>query len=167
MRSEKRVYLDANILIEAFEGGNQNGTQLVDLLAGNDGSRPAYLFTSELTLAEVLVQPLLQNNSDLVQSYDNLLNNSAILISVPVNRPVLWNAAALRCRFPSLKLPDAIHLSTAMSFRCTHFLSSDKRLAVSYELPRALFGDVAGPASLHVIRPNPETLDSLILEFAV
>ncbi len=166
MRSDKRVYLDTNILIYAFEGGSQNKVRLIELLAGNDGTRPAYLFTSELTLAEVLVHPLSNSDFDLIQSYDNVLNNTAVLITCPVDRTVLWHAAVLRSRYSALKLPDAIHLSTAMRLRCTHFLSADKRLVQNYELPHATFDDIRGPVSLQVIRPDAETLDGLNAEFA-
>jgi predicted nucleic acid-binding protein len=167
MLSKKRIYLDANIFVEAFEGSGGNKVKIIDLLAGNDGSRPIYLFTSELTLAEVLVHPILNNNSDLVQSYDNVLNNSAILRACPIDQAVLRHAAYLRSQYISLKLPDAIHLSTAMSMRCTHFLSADKRLGNSYELPHARFEIVHGAIHLQTIRPDSETLQALISEFEV
>lgn len=166
MPSDKRVYLDTNVLIYAFEGGSPNKVRLIELLAGNDGSTPAYLFTSELTLAEVLVHPFSNNNFDLVQSYDNLLNNSAILIACPIDQSVLWHAALLRSHYSSLKLPDAIHLSTAMRMRCTHFLSADTGLGLNYELPYAKYDNIRGPVSLQIIRPDAETLDGLNSEFA-
>lgn len=166
MPSDKRVYLDTNVLIYAFEGGSPNTARLIELLAGNDGTRPAYLFTSELTLAEVLVHPLSNNNFDLVQSYDNVLNNTAILIACPIDQSVLWHAAVLRSRYSSLKLPDAIHVSTAMRMRCTHFLSADTGLGLNYELPHAAFDDIRGPVNVQVIRPDAETLDALNSEFA-
>ncbi len=167
MRSDKRVYLDTNILIYAFEGGGPDKGRLSELLAGNDGTRPAYLFTSELTLAEVLVHPLSHNDVHLVQSYDNVLNNSAILTTCPIDRTVLWHAAVLRSHYSALKLPDAIHLSTAMRLRCTHFLSADTGLGQSYDLPHATFNDIRGPVSLQVIRPDTKTLDGLNSEFAI
>jgi predicted nucleic acid-binding protein len=47
---------------------------------------------------------------------------------VPVARDVLFKAAHLRANSKSLKLPDAIHLTTAQEKKCRFFLTSDERI---------------------------------------
>jgi len=83
--------------------------------------------TSELTLAEVLVKPLIDNNSRVSSAYQNAIQNSQVLEVVPINRTILIESARLRST-TNLRLPDAIHAATAMLSGCETFLTNDKRL---------------------------------------
>jgi predicted nucleic acid-binding protein len=48
---------------------------------------------------------------------------------MPVERAILLRAARLRCEL-HLKLPDAIHVASAVAAGCDLFLSNDHRLRV-------------------------------------
>jgi predicted nucleic acid-binding protein len=72
---------------------------------------------------------------------------------IPVTKSVLKGAAWLRSLSISLKLPDAIHLATAMDARCTDVLTDDLALG-KLQLP----ADIA----IAVLRPDEPTLTELI-----
>ena len=66
---------------------------------------------------------------------------SAWLAMVPVSRTILIDAARLRAN-SGLRLPDAIHVATAVAAGCPIFLSNDRRLKVPDVLQLlALVGD--------------------------
>ncbi|NES93533.1 MULTISPECIES: type II toxin-antitoxin system VapC family toxin [Okeania] len=121
-----RVYLDTNIFIYAVEGYAEFQALLNELFeAFDNGSLKA--ITSELTLAEVLVKPLIENNTEVCLIYENAIQNSQLLKVVPINRKILIESARLRTMI-NLRLPDAIHGATAILNGCETFLTNDKRL---------------------------------------
>lgn len=110
-----RVYLDANIFIYLFEGNDDRAGELRSLLLGSQSSELQFFTTSELTLAETLVGGYRRADENLISLYDNwTISNSTVEVG-PVDRSILWRSAILRSRYPSLKLPDAIHLATAFA----------------------------------------------------
>jgi len=80
--------------------------------------------TSELTLAEVLVGPLKTQNIAIQQTYCSFLTSTATFVVPPVNREILEESAQLRAN-TKLKLPDAIHMATALRHQCDSFLTND------------------------------------------
>jgi predicted nucleic acid-binding protein len=126
-----RIYLDTNIFVYALEGYEEFRPRLTTLFETIDrGSLRAV--TSELTLAEVLVKPLLDRSRERESAYNQALRSSPALDIVPVTREVLVAAARLRAEH-GLKLPDAIHAATAQLSDCQQFLTNDTRLR---NLPR-------------------------------
>ena len=126
-----KVYLDTNVFIRAFEGSDALSLALVDLLA-IDVPEPAFA-TSELTLAELLVHPYRHGDETGRRRYDNIVRPSAWLQVGPVDRQVLTGAAILRSKY-RLKLPDAIHVSTALHFGCELLITGDGGLDGSFSL---------------------------------
>jgi predicted nucleic acid-binding protein len=118
-----RVYLDANVVIYAVEGFADVAAQTQALLLALDASEIVAV-TSELTLAEVLVKPLRDQNQAGVAAYQAFLTPTPVLQLVPVSRDVLEEAARLRAT-TNLRLPDAIHLATARLAGCDSFLTND------------------------------------------
>jgi predicted nucleic acid-binding protein len=125
------IYLDSNALIRFVEGTE------VPLLALIQHARHArvQLFTSELTLAEVLVGPLKQEQNDLVSIYEQLLGDHAAMTMVPVGQAILRASATIRAKMGN-KGPDAIHVATAQSCACSIFVSSDKRIKLPVGMRR-------------------------------
>src|SRR5688572_24313959 len=109
-----RLYLDANIFILAFENNDDVARKLLELISLNENAKTHFLATSELTLAELMVDPIRKNNDRLIEIYENLTIGNALIKIGTVSRDVLWHAAQLRAENLFLRLPDAIHLSTAM-----------------------------------------------------
>jgi predicted nucleic acid-binding protein len=83
--------------------------------------------TSDLTLVEVLVKPLLDHHAERQAAYLQVLQPSASLQIIPVSREVLIAAARLRAA-THFKLPDAIHAATAQPTGCDQFLTNDTRI---------------------------------------
>lgn len=79
---------------------------------------------------------------------------------------VLFRAARLQACFGSLKLPDAIHVATAMAFGCSHVSTADKRLPQRIELPESRTvageGPWKGAASVDLIDLTSPLLDPLV-----
>jgi predicted nucleic acid-binding protein len=150
------VYVDANPFIYFIDGAEDVASRVrpfFELLA----SRPAIAATSELTLAEVLAkaQPSAR------RSYLNLIIWSKLIQLQPVTRDILIDTADYRQlsrkarpdgTYATVKLPDAIHVVTAIQSRCRMFLSADEGLAV--------------PVEMTVLRPNEAGLNRLAQELA-
>ena len=159
-----RLYLDANILIALGEGKGEVQELLIELAADYRAGRIPFLCTSELTLAEILVGPYREHNDELIDKYDGWLISGSFMEVGPVDRSVLWYAAVLRAAYQSTKLPDAIHISTAIGFGCTHMLTADTRLPSQIELTHFRYGMTKGPTTLEMLRPEPATLRRIIEE---
>jgi predicted nucleic acid-binding protein len=123
----ERVYLDTNVFIYALEGYPEFVDELNEFFDSIDAGN-LRAFTSELTLAEVLVRPLMDGNLEIQTAYQQALQSSEGLEVVPVSREVLIEAARLRS-VANFRLPDAIHGATAILTGCETFLTNDRRLA--------------------------------------
>ena len=122
----QKIHVDANVFIYAVEGHPQfSETARARLSFIEDGSATGY--TSEFTLAEVLVIPLRQNNQQLVSDYEGLLGGETAIMAVPVTRQVLRRAAEIRAK-TGQKLPDCLHTATAFSSTCSIMVSLDQHL---------------------------------------
>ncbi|MFG1278346.1 type II toxin-antitoxin system VapC family toxin [Xanthobacter autotrophicus] len=124
-----RLYFDTNAIIQAVEGADiPSGrfSAVVDA-AAKTGLK---VVTSELSLAELLVKPLREQDFKLIVIYNNLLagTRESQLETLPVSREILGLSARIRNRKPKIKLPDAIHIATAEHAGCKFILTGDKRL---------------------------------------
>ena len=79
--------------------------------------------TSELSFLEVLIHPVRDGDTDLVEAYETILAASDIQL-VPISVDILRTAVRFRVN-QNLKSPDAIHAATALHVSCSHFLSND------------------------------------------
>ncbi|MDJ0634663.1 MAG: PIN domain-containing protein [Xenococcaceae cyanobacterium MO_188.B29] len=120
--SGSKVYVDTAVLIYTLEG-NKDYFDLLKPLWTKFQAREIELISSELILMEVLVLPLRNNDRSLVSDYEQLLLNSAMQL-IPINQSILRQAANLRAK-TSLKTPDAIHATTAMTISCDLFITND------------------------------------------
>ena len=126
VRSElgAKVCLDTNIVIYAVEGFATLATQIQALLSAMDDAEISAV-TSELTLAEVLIKPLRDQNQAGLDAYRQFLTSTTVFQSVPISKDILEEAARI-CATTKLKLPDAIHLATATLNNCDSFLTNDQ-----------------------------------------
>lgn len=153
MGGAERVYLDTNVFIAAFERKDSLGRMIGRLFEVRTRPHRQVFVTSELTIAELLVAPYRSDDAELSDAYESLLATNEWLQVCPVTRPVLKRAAWLRSRVGGLKLPDAIHLATALELNCTDMLTDDLAL-----------GRMSFPAgiNLSILRPDEPTLTTLI-----
>ena len=83
--------------------------------------------TSTVTLLEVLVQPLRENNVPLAEEYRDILLNASNLRTISMSEAVAEQAAKLRAQY-DIPTPDAIQLGTAVHEGALFFLTNDTRL---------------------------------------
>jgi predicted nucleic acid-binding protein len=119
-----RIYLDANFFIAAMETQGPVSDNCRALLR-NGALGLVELVTSELTLAEVLVIPIRNNDAVRHAVYMDTLTKTGGLTLHAVDRYLLIRAASLRA-VKRRKLPDAIHLATAERERVTDLITNDR-----------------------------------------
>ncbi len=154
--SIERVYLDTNVFITMAEGDDDLASALY-AMASEAPPDERFLCTSELTLAELIVHPYVNQNEPLLELYDNWITPGSGWLDVrPVDRVVLRGAAKVRHFSASIKLPDAIHLSTALETRCTHFLTGDKRIPDQITIADQMGGQTGTTTSLETLRLSLE-----------
>ncbi|TPN36632.1 PIN domain-containing protein [Mesorhizobium sp. B2-3-3] len=159
-----RLYIDTSIFIYTFENNDALAKKLLQLISLNGDRQQPFLATSEIVLAELMVDPLKKGNESLVELYDNMSIGNAFVLVGTVTREVLWHAAQLRSKFVSLRLPDAIHLAAAMHFGCTQFLTADTRLKDAYSLAPDRLVPPQLTAEISIMRPEISALDKAIAE---
>lgn len=130
------AYLDINLFIYAVEVYEPEQDFVRELFAALERGEFAAV-TSELTLAEVLVQPLALGRADVAATYTELLQASDRLAIMPVDRAILIEAARQRAA-SGVRLPDAIHVATALAAGCKVFFSNDRRLELPPGIRREL-----------------------------
>jgi predicted nucleic acid-binding protein len=135
-----RIYLDTNIWIYALEDIADFSQSLTALFDAIDAGALTAV-TSELILAETLVKPIQNNNIAQQETYIEALTETKSLIVMPVERSILIQAAHIRVG-TKLKLPDAIHVATALATQCTTFLTNDKQFQSMPDLSVVLMSEV-------------------------
>jgi predicted nucleic acid-binding protein len=133
------IYVDANVLIEAVEGPGD--TLLADL--GSLVANGTRIVTSDLTRAEVLTRPVRERSVEIIAIYEELLSGRDLIESLAVDRDVLRKSAEPRAWLGG-KLPDSIHVATAVLAGCSVIVSSDRRLRIPAGLTRVATSDLAG-----------------------
>jgi predicted nucleic acid-binding protein len=138
--SDRRVYFDSNAFIYAIEGVDEIAAQLHSLFTAlRHRAQPAC--TSEFTLAEVLPK------ANVIQrrSYFTLILHGGLFNLLPVTRDILIETADYRRSLarPSFdvrgsmpKLPDAVHVVTAIHAGCNTFVSFDRGLKLPVGMDR-------------------------------
>lgn len=144
------VYVDTNPIAYAFEGPEDLALALMRLFS-IFRINPGLAVTSELTLAEVLPKKRTPDR----EFFDLLIWNQIFDLR-PITRDILIETASYRRtagrkapdgRISMPKLPDAIHVVTAVRAGCKVFLSADSRLKLPDGL-KLVQANVAGVADL-------------------
>lgn len=144
------IYLDANVFVAAFETPNEGANPVQRLFRALVERRPRAI-SSELTLAELLApirRPHALSGPERKSLYYNLFVRQDVVELKPVSRDILIKTATLRGEI-NYKLPDAIHVATAIEASCASFASNDERLKQF-------------PAGLRKIRADERGVDELL-----
>ena len=83
--------------------------------------------SSVITLTEVLVQPLRQNDQNLADDYRDLLFNGVNFQLFSLTASIAERAAEIRAKY-NLRTPDALQVATALENNCDAFLYNDNGL---------------------------------------
>lgn len=117
------IYLDASPVIYTIEKVEPYASLMTPVWQSADRGN-IQLFSSQLLLLEVLVQPVRNGNTALESSYRQFLTESEKFELYYVDLPVLEKAIQIRSE-TGLKTPDAIHAATALLASCELFLTND------------------------------------------
>lgn len=119
-----RIFWDTNLFIYLFE---DYGSLSKDVLALRRRmlERDDHLFSSALTLGEILVKPTEKRDEVLKRVYRDALRQSATLLPFDLDTAVHY--AAIR-NDKGIKAPDAIQLACAAHARIDLFITNDERL---------------------------------------
>jgi predicted nucleic acid-binding protein len=119
-----RIFWDTNLFIYLFEDYGGLSEQ-VETLRRRMIARGDQLFSSALTLGEVLVKPSEKGDERLKQSYWEALTQAATLLAF--DRDAAMHYATIR-KDRSVKAPDAIQLACAAQARIDLFITNDDHL---------------------------------------
>ncbi len=118
-----RVFWDTHLFLYLFEGGSR--TDEVKRLRQRMIARGDRLFTSGLTLGEVLIRPT-EAGAESIDLYDAAITRAATIL--PFDAPSARHYAALRAD-QSLSGADAMQLACAAAAGIDMFITSDDRLS--------------------------------------
>ena len=120
-----RVFWDTNLFIYLVEAHPKYSQRVVDLRR-RMLKRRDQLYTSALTLGEVLVKPVETGNEALRRSYERAMTTGVVLISLDQDAARIY--AQIR-QDRSLRAPDTIQLACAAQAQVDLFITNDDRLS--------------------------------------
>ena len=120
-----RIFWDTNLFIYLIEDF-RDLAERVTVLRRRMLERGDELYTSALTLGEILIKPMEAGNESLARRYESVLLQGAVIIPFDVEPARLY--ASIR-RDRTIRPPDAIQLACAAHARVDLFITNDERLS--------------------------------------
>lgn len=120
-----RVFWDTNLFIYLIEDEGERAGQVLNLYR-RMRERDDLLFTSALTLGEVLFKPIERHDDALRDRYEEAICRGATVLTFDVNAATHY--AEIR-QDRTIRPPDAIQLACAAAARMDLFVTNDDRLA--------------------------------------
>jgi predicted nucleic acid-binding protein len=120
-----RIFWDTNLFIYLFEDAGERAVRVASLRQ-RMRERNDQLYTSTLTLGEVLVKPLERGDEGLRERYETALSQAVTLI--PFDREAGRLYARIRLD-RDIRAPDALQLACAATVRTDLFITNDERLS--------------------------------------
>lgn len=120
------IYLDTNIIIYAVENPAGFGPKAQARLQAAHASRDELVF-SDLVRLECRCHPMGAGDAAVLSLYDDFFALPD-LIRAAITTAVFDRATEIRASH-SFKVPDALHLATAVESGCEAFLTHDTRLS--------------------------------------
>lgn len=154
------LYLDTNVLISLHEGDDEAHEALWSLVNAGIGRDDVTFHTSALAFSELLAKPYRMRDRRLARQYLSLAQSQSWLSVRDMDARAIELAAVIRATL-RLKLPDAIHLATAVCSNCTHLLTSDAGFFDLGDIEHPISGT---PISVGVvpIRPDLSSISDLL-----
>ncbi len=134
-----KIYIDTAVAIYSVEW-NREYFELLQPLWLKFQAEEIEIVSSELILMETLVLPLRNEDSLVINAYEELLLSEPMQL-VPINQSILRQAANLRAT-TNLKTPDAIHAATAIAADCDLLIINDKGFRNLDNLPVVILSEV-------------------------
>lgn len=127
IRKHRRIMFDTAPIIYFIEEHKNFGGITEEILGLIRENREYYAFSSVITLAEVLAQPLRKSNKQLVEKYRQFLLNASNFTLYSIDPIIAEKAAELRAKY-EIRMPDAMQLAVAIENGATLFITNDKDL---------------------------------------
>ncbi|OWK44321.1 type II toxin-antitoxin system VapC family toxin [Fimbriiglobus ruber] len=123
-----KVYFDTNCIIYFLEN---NPTWFARVVARLAALRAAgdEIAAGDLARAECLVAPFKRGDAGLEARYRAFFGDPDVIV-LPMTVAVCERAARIRAVHSTIKLPDALHLATAIEHGCGTFATADAKLAI-------------------------------------
>ena len=96
----------------------------------------------QLTLAECLVKPFELGQELSIQYYQNSIKTTDFLEVKSVTRTILKEAAKNKAVYRN-KLPDSIHLATALQSGCAIFVTNDANIKTPDNVTQLVLNEIA------------------------
>ena len=119
-----RIFWDSNLFIYFFEGTDERSVA-TKKLRKSMLDRGDQLFTSTLTLGEILVKPASRGDQVRCRLYEEVVGKTAVILSFDLKAARRY--AAIRGS-TSIKGPDAVQLACAGGAGVDLFVTNDRRL---------------------------------------
>jgi predicted nucleic acid-binding protein len=129
-----RIFWDTNLFIYLIEDFGDLSERVISLRK-RMAERRDELYTSALTLGEILIKPLEAGDEILARRYESALLQGAVIIPFDVEPARLY--ATIR-KDRTIRPPDAIQLACAAHERVDLFITNDERLSMK-SIPRIQF----------------------------
>lgn len=129
-----RIFWDTNLFIYLIEEFRDLSERVISLRK-RMVERGDELYTSALTVGEILIKPLEAGDEVLARRYESALLQGAIIIPFDVEPARLY--ASIR-KDRTIRPPDAIQLACAAHARIDLFITNDERLSMK-SIPRIQF----------------------------
>ncbi len=126
--SGRRIFVDTAPFIYLIEK-NPAYLHVIETIFRAADAGDVRLFSSSLTLLEVLVKPLRLKWHDLVVQYERILTSTSSIRLQSLDVSIARRSAEIRAKY-NFKTPDSIQLATALSLSADLFITNDKQLKV-------------------------------------
>ena len=135
-----RLGFDTSPVIYFVEANPQYDALVTEIFQRvSNGAPPGA--TSVITLSEVLVQPIIRQQTLLQREYRDLLLRSRNFSTLAISASIAELGAELRAQY-RLRTPDALQIATALEAGCEAFLSNDAGLRRVTELRVLILDDL-------------------------
>lgn len=118
--------MDTNVFIYCFEDSQKYG-EIAEYVIGQAGAGVFHAIVTPITLAELLVKPLLSDRADLADRYRSVMRNLPNIDCVALDADVGFMAGALRAKY-GLALPDMFQVAAAMKSQEPTLITQDRAL---------------------------------------
>jgi len=122
--THQRIMCDKAPIIYFIEDHSIYGRVSEELFRFVSINSDVHLFSSVITLTEVLTQPLRKSRFDIAEIYRDFLLNSVNFNLYPVDAIIAEKSAEIRARY-SIKTPDAIQIAVAVENNASLFITND------------------------------------------
>jgi len=142
LANASKVMIDTAPLVYFIEEHEKYLDILSDTFSKIDSGEKTGI-TSIVTLIEVLVKPLKDNNQKLVNEYQSILTASRNILLVDITQNIGKKAAELRAKY-NILLPDAIQIAVGIMNDADIFLTNDELLKKVTEINVVVLEEIIG-----------------------